>query len=193
MQAEQSLIYSILELIAVNGGSFRGRKRLHRAAYLLKDVGAVGFLGVRFDYDHGGPTSREVSNALQEAIAAGVIEETKEATASNHYDYEYSFTPQGSKWLQSNMPDRDRCLNNVIKWLRSVPEEALELSSVVSYFEQEGYSQDQKQAFQRALEMKPEFVAYQSKAERLLRYIKRRRKTISPTPAHEQLPVLAPA
>lgn len=193
MQTEQSLIYSILEVIAVNGGSFRGRRRLHNAAYLLKRVGALGFVSVRFDYDQGGPSSREVSNAVQEAIAAGLIEENREAVGSTQDDYQYEFTSEGSEWLQSNMPERDRHLNSVVKLLRHEPNEALELSSTVTYFEQDGYSQDQSQAFDKALEMKPTLAAYQDKAERLLRHIERHHKTAALTPSHKQLPVFSPA
>lgn len=177
MQTEKSLIYSILEMIADNGGAFGGRTRIHKSAYLLKEIGATGFSGVRFDFDRHGPLSREISDALQEAIAAGLIEEDRENPGVPKSDFLYKFTTPGIKWLESNIPDRDRCVQRTLRLLSRISDEALALSSIVFYLEHEGYSQDETQAFQKALAIEPRFVPYQSNAEVIVRHIKKKQKS----------------
>lgn len=63
----------VADVVAAAGGQVVGRVRLQKIFYLLEQVGLAS--GLPFEYHHFGPYSAELSGAIADAAAFGLIEE----------------------------------------------------------------------------------------------------------------------
>jgi uncharacterized protein YwgA len=64
----------VAAVIAAAGGQLTGRVRLQKTVYLLDRLGLNS--GFEYDYHHYGPYSRDLDNAMADAKAFQLIEET---------------------------------------------------------------------------------------------------------------------
>lgn len=65
---------------------FQGRKRLQKVVYFLQEAGCP--LNCRFTLHHFGPYSREVADACDELVAAGLVSEIGGPSSGNlQYNY----------------------------------------------------------------------------------------------------------
>jgi uncharacterized protein YwgA len=158
--------YTILEILQSAGGSFEGRDRLQRLAFMLHSLGNEKFARLRFEYDSRGPYSLEVSDALHESIAVGFVMETRHFL-QGEYRYVYTLTNAGKEWLLQNITDCDTCIKHAIDIFGRVPDEAIRLSSIVLYLSQENLH-DREHALSEALELNPSLRDQSRRAEGLI-------------------------
>lgn len=64
----------VAAVIAAAGGELIGKVRLQKVVYLLDQLGLAS--GFRFEYHHYGPFSRDLVNAVEDAKAFHLLEET---------------------------------------------------------------------------------------------------------------------
>lgn len=70
----------------VGDGGLKGRKRLQKVVYLLQTAGCP--MDCAYTLHHFGPYSRDVADACDEMVAAGLVEETVEPNmAGKQYTY----------------------------------------------------------------------------------------------------------
>jgi uncharacterized protein YwgA len=157
----------LLALSRAFGGSVEGRLRIQKAAYLLKVLGAREFGRMRFRYHYYGPYSRELSGSLQEAVAAGFLREDVEALSDQSIRYHYKLSDRGRQWLEDVSTDIEERFGDKIPLLRRANQRTLELAATIAFIEQEERL-TRKKAIERAVQLKPECIAYRDSAETLL-------------------------
>lgn len=79
----------------------QGRKRLQKVVFFLQQAGCP--LECQYTLHHFGPYSRDVADACDEMVAAGLIVETG-GPQNGSMQYEYSLTPQ-TRSLLNQTPD----------------------------------------------------------------------------------------
>ena len=79
----------------------QGRKRLQKVVFFLQQAGCE--LDCRYTLHHFGPYSRDVADACDEMVAAGLIEE-KARPESWGMQYDYRLKPETQKYLAAS-PD----------------------------------------------------------------------------------------
>lgn len=78
---------------------FKGRKRLQKLVFFLQEAGCP--LHCRFTLHNFGPYSRDVADACDEIVAAGLVEETGGSSAGDPYSqYSYSLKPNTAQLLR---------------------------------------------------------------------------------------------
>lgn len=130
--------YQLATLASWAGGNgIRGRKRMQKVVFFLQAAGCD--LGCDFTLHHYGPYSRDVSDACDEMVAAGLLQETKESNqAGAQFNY---FLPQATQQLLDDTnrrsPDRANSLTSfepLAKQLLGEELWQLELGSTILYF-----------------------------------------------------------
>ena len=71
-------------------GGLQGRKRLQKIVFFLQEAGCP--LGCRFTLHHFGPYSRDVADACDEIVAAGLVDERAESQ-NGVTQYAYALKP----------------------------------------------------------------------------------------------------
>jgi uncharacterized protein len=75
----------VAEVIRAAGGRIVGRVRLQKMLYLLDRLGLES--GFAYEYHHYGPYSSDLAEAVEDAIAFGLIRERHERRASDGVPY----------------------------------------------------------------------------------------------------------
>src|SRR5215469_12009355 len=82
-------------------GGLQGRKRLQKVVFFLQEAGCL--LDCQFTLHHFGPYSRDVADACDEIVAAGLVEEVGGPTTGDP-QYGYRLKPETRRLLQQT-PD----------------------------------------------------------------------------------------
>ena len=113
----------------------QGRKRLQKIVYFLQYAGCP--LQCQYTLHHFGPYSRDVADACDEMVAAGLIVETG-GPKGGSMQYEYSLAPQTSKLLERTVDAQLQAFKSLGTELLTESLWTLELGSTILFF----YSQD---------------------------------------------------
>lgn len=130
-------------------GGFQGRKRLQKVAYFLQAAGCP--LDCQFILHHYGPYSRDVADACDELVAAGLVSETGGPT-SGDMQYTYSLRPEARTALKDSPDEVMRKYRDFGTALIKENLWLLELGSTIRYFHER--SKDWDQALAGACEFK---------------------------------------
>jgi uncharacterized protein YwgA len=159
----------MLSLVLAAGGTYESRIRLQKSAYLLKAAGSTDFLGASFKYHHYGPYSRSLSDALQDAVGAGLLAELRQEFGEEQSKYTYEISPAGRQWLQENAEDDGESqVEKFAPLLKSAPWRVLELAATVLFVEQDECTEDRAIALDRAIQLKPACAEHRAAAQELL-------------------------
>jgi len=137
---------TLLSWAGENG--LEGRKRLQKVVYLLQQAGCP--LDCRFTLHHYGPYSRDVADACDEMVAAGLVKES--GGPAENRSYRYQLEPATRTHLQ-NAPDPQ--IGQFQAFGESLISEdlwKLELGSTILYFY--GQTNNWETAFAKACEYK---------------------------------------
>lgn len=162
-----SILHGVLALVADSGGQLEGRIRLQKSAYLLKMAGDPDFARAHFAYHHYGPSSRELSWALQEAVAAGMLKEVEEEGGEEQDRYCYVLTDFGRQWL-GEYAGLQNGAGTIAAALQDAHWRALEFAATVLYLERKEELPDRRAAVGRALQLRPGCSPWQREASELL-------------------------
>lgn len=162
-----SLLRGVVSLVEAMGGRLEHRIRLQKSAYLLQQLGLADFEEAWFKYHHYGPYSRWVSDALHDAISAGLLIEEQEPRSDGGAKYTYVVTEKGRTWLGKRADRIDRRIHELGPMLRDEDWRSLELAAT-ALFLQDDEALANLPAMERALELKPPCIPYREKAEQLL-------------------------
>lgn len=157
----------LIALIAAAGGRIDARIKVQKEAFLLAASNVGGFDPTAFSYHHYGPYSREISDALQFAVSANLLTETKEPGASEGFRYSYSLTSEGRQFL-SEAGEPETAETSLVQLMDPYHWRALELAATVRFLELRGTSLERREAFAAALQLKPETKSYKIDASELL-------------------------
>ena len=157
-------VIDLLFLVAASDGKVEHRIRIQKEAFLLQWLGFPVFRDVHFTYHHYGPYSRELSEALHEAVTTGFLEEHVDQTESVT-KYAYELTGRGSEVVKSQ-PASDS-MAEIVRRLNQEPWRALELAATALYLQAEE-ALDQHQAMERALSLKPACGTQRASAEAII-------------------------
>jgi uncharacterized protein YwgA len=166
-----SLLHGVLRLVQASGGKVNNRISIQKSAYLLQALGVSDFASADFTYHHYGPYSRQLSDALQEAVGAGLLAESRDDFAQGYLRYSYRLTEDGQKWLKEEFDARPDATEKHAGVLSGTHWRALELAATVVFLEREGIANDRAEAVATALRFKPECKNSRDKAEQLLTHL----------------------
>lgn len=85
----------VAAIVSAAGGKLVGRVRLQKTAYLLDQLGLNSGFG--YEYHHYGPYSRDLDNAVLDAEAFGLVEESFERRQSDGARYSIFSLRPGAK------------------------------------------------------------------------------------------------
>lgn len=165
---DRSLMRGVIGLVKANGGNVKTRIRMQKLAYLLKRLGDPDLSNAQFTYHHYGPYSREVSDALQDAVVSGLLNERVEHFGHGSIQYSYALTEEGQAWADQTDAGGTRIHKSAMKFLVGAHWRALELGATVAYLQERERVHDRGEAFGRALELKPNCQRYREEATKIL-------------------------
>lgn len=165
------IVLDLLSLVAASDGKVEHRIRIQKEAFLVQWLSLPLFLDIHFTYHHFGPYSRELSEALHEAVTSGLLEEHADQTESVT-KFSYELTRRGSE-LVKRRPASDS-LAEVVRELNKEPWRALELAATVLYLQAEE-ALDASGAMERALSLKPACRTHRATSESLIARLAPRR------------------
>lgn len=158
--------YCILKLIDLFDAKIKGRKRLQKLSYIMKDKGYP--IPQDFIYYHYGPYSRELSATIAELVSFGLLNETQTPQV-----YEYGLTEEGKEFInlleEKNFVEKielNEKLKNVIKSVKDQDPSLLELVSTILFLQD--YGESFKNACDKALELKPHLKSYLENATEII-------------------------
>jgi uncharacterized protein YwgA len=158
---------AILELIAAAGGKIQNRISIQKMAFLLAAKGNTRFSLRAFSYHYYGPFSRELSDALHQAVLAGLLNEDQTNYGNGSVKYEYSVSEAGQEWIDRKLLEEDGTNANV-GVMRDAHWRALELASTALFLQRDQPKLSRDGAMAYAIELKPATVEYRAAAETLL-------------------------
>ena len=161
-------LLGVTALIRAAGGEVEGRVRIQKEAFLLGLKGLLHFKPGQFSYHFYGPYSRELSDALNNAVAFGLVREDRQDFKEDHSRYTYSLTPEGGEWLSGRENTDSESFQREIEFLQGQKWRTLELAATVAYLETRGHAPDRRAAFRKAISMKPECEKFAGDAETVL-------------------------
>lgn len=167
-QQRSSLLRGVVSLVGTMGGRLESRIRLQKAAYLLKMLDALDFREAPFRYHHYGPYSRALSDALQEAVASGLLNEEKQERGEEQTKYLYTLSDAGRAWLDETVKEGDPLLARTVPLFRDAHWRSLELASTVLFVERDEQIRDRAESTRRALQLKPPCKEHVDAARSLL-------------------------
>lgn len=129
-------------------GGLQGRKRLQKVVYFLQAAGCP--LGCRYTLHHFGPYSRDVADACDELVAAGLVEEHGGPAAGASYSY--TLKPETRHFLQQAADAQMQRFAGLGAELIDADLWQLELGSTVLFFH--GQLGNWEQSLARACEFK---------------------------------------
>ena len=164
----QNPIVGILKLMMAHGEEIDNRIRIQKSVFLLKRAGMEEFGRLRFSYHHFGPYSHQLSDVIQDLVAANLMSEERIPYKEDQVRYHYRLTQEGSAWLTSNygLPSSD--LKQHVGLLKTAHWRALELASTALFLLDEGSADGLANAFVKALDLKPACRAFREEAEQLI-------------------------
>lgn len=109
----------------------QGRKRLQKVVFFLQQAGCP--LGCQYTLHHFGPYSRDVADACDEMVAAGLIEEKIEPQAGIT-QYGYTLKPQTLEFLRQVPQQQLQPFETIAKQLINENIWSLELGSTILFF-----------------------------------------------------------
>lgn len=112
-------------------GGLKGRKRLQKVVFLLQEAGCP--LDCRYRLHFFGPYSRDVADACDEIVAAGLVEETG-GPDSGEMQYAYALSAATQVLLQQTPHDQMQPFETLGKELIGQDLWQLELGSTVLFF-----------------------------------------------------------
>ena len=126
-----------------------GRKRLQKVVFFLQEAGCP--LNCQYTLHHFGPYSREVADACDEMVAAGLIEEgvTQQGEVTQ---YNYKLTPHTRSFLAKGADAQMQPFQPLAKSLITEKLWTLELGSTILYYYSE--NQDWSEAVNQACTFK---------------------------------------
>lgn len=127
----------------------QGRKRLQKVVFFLQAAGCP--LGCRYTLHHFGPYSRDVADACDELVAAGLVEE-RGGPAEGGSSYAYALKPETRPFLQQAADTAMTRFETLGAELINSDLWQLELGSTVLFFH--GQTADWEQALVRACTFK---------------------------------------
>jgi len=161
----------LLSLVDAMGGQLESRIRLQKAVYLLKMAGVLDFRDTSFRYHHYGPYSRPLSDTLQDAVVAGLLEEKRAEYGEDMSRYTYVLTDSGREWLEENGESGEARLREMVPQLgNDVPWRNLELAATILFLEKDE-NLSRGAATERALQLKPPCAEHRDSAQRLLQSV----------------------
>ena len=158
----------VLRLLSAYGREIDTRIRIQKSVYLLKKHGFPEFSKLRFAYYYYGPYSQQLSDVLQELVAAQLVLEECQEKSADQTRYSYRLTSKGEEWLASNGVDVPERLASDTDVLKRSHWRSLELASTVLFLVRERNILNMDDAFSKALELKPECKEYSPEAKRLV-------------------------
>ena len=164
-------VIDLLSLVAASDGKVEHRIRIQKEAFLLQWLGLPVFRDVHFTYHHFGPYSRELSEALHEAVTSGLLEEHVDQTESVT-KYAYELTNRGAEELKRRAANDS--VAEVIRGLNQEPWRALELAATALYLQAEE-ALDASVAMERAISLKPACKTHRPSAESIIAKLAPRR------------------
>jgi uncharacterized protein YwgA len=169
---DRRLMRGVVGIVRANDDSVKSRVRIQKLAYLLKRLGDPDLADSEFTYHHYGPYSREVSDALQDAVVFGLLSEHVEHFSQGSVLYSYALTGEGRQWAEQTDAGRTGIHERAMKILRNAHWRALELGATVAYLQDRESVHDREEAFNRALELKPNCQRYRKEATEILNNLK---------------------
>ena len=169
MTFDPSALRGLLALIKSSSGKIESRIRVQKEAFLLRQLGCSDFRSINFSYHYFGPYSRELSDVLQEAVAANLLSEKREDFAAGQNRYSYELSDDGEEWLQANPSADISIFKRSSDSLKNAHWRTLELASTVIFLESLNQSVDRESAFENALSLKRECKRYEKGAQQLLK------------------------
>lgn len=157
----------LLQLVEASDGAIETRIKIQKLAYLLALQGYSEFRPFKFFYHNFGPYSRELSDTLQFATASGLLSEDRAPVTDNISKYTYKLTDAGRTFLKES-GSSSNTFASLIKKLHAHNWRALELAATIRFLETADSISDRSQAFQAALDLKPETKPYAKEAESIL-------------------------
>lgn len=167
--SDRSLMRGVIGLVKANDGNVKGRIRVQKLAYLIKRLGDTDLTAADFTYHHYGPYSREVSGALQDAVVFGLLSEHVEHFSQGSVHYSYALTREGEQWAEQTDAGRTPIHKRAMEFLKGAHWRALELGATVAYLQDREGVRDRDEAFERALELKPNCQRYRKEATDILK------------------------
>jgi len=139
-------------------GGIHGRKRLQKVIFFLKQAGCP--LDADYTLHHYGPYSRDVAEACDELVGAGILAEEASSTIAGGTQYAYTLTPAGTAALASTerrrgdgTPRLEGFGSLAVELIqRDIWE--LELGSTILFFHDLNGGSDWDEAVRRACEFK---------------------------------------
>jgi uncharacterized protein YwgA len=154
-------------LIAAAGGTIDARIKVQKEAFLLGASQTGKFDHRDFIYHYYGPYSREISDALQFAVSAGLLSEDRQPGAGEGVRYSYTTTPEGERFLsEAGAPDAREIA--LVRIMHPHHWRALELAATVRFLELRRQVNNRNEALAEAIRLKPETKSYRSEAIDLL-------------------------
>jgi len=133
------LIFDLLALIEAHGGKIDHRVRIQKEAYLLHWARFPIFHGARFKFHTLGPSSRELSDALHQAVNAGYLAEhvirdpgNTEVVVTHHYELTSKATQERGALQMAVDPAKE-----YIARLNEAPRAALELAALAVFLQED--------------------------------------------------------
>lgn len=164
----EALLMGVLAIIIEKGGRVNSRLRIQKIAFLLKISNLNGFRSLDFSYHHYGPYSRQLSDIIQDLVAAEIFVEEIEEFNEAKSRYSYSVTKKGENWAEQNAYEDSESIRGIIQQVGDINLRALELLATVLYLEQDQQLEDREQAFENALALKPECAPWNEEAQVVL-------------------------
>lgn len=127
----------------------KGRKRLQKVVYLLQQAGCN--LDCQFTLHYFGPYSRDVADACDEMVAAGLVDECV-VQESSFKQYGYALKPRTRDLLSQVADSRMQPFRSLATALVNEQIWQLELGSTILYFF--GQNKDWDNAFSQACQFK---------------------------------------
>lgn len=157
----------LLQLFELAGGQVDTRIKIQKIWFLLAASKVPGFQVGDFQYHYYGPYSRNLSNALQQAVASGFLQEEHEGGEDRNYEkYTYKLNSKAAEFLNASVIEDDR-FSDIVRICKNAHWRTLELAATVRFLELEGVG-GRDQAFSKALKLKPDTVEFESSARQLL-------------------------
>lgn len=128
---------------------FSGRKRLQKVVFFLQQAGCN--LGCHYTLHHFGPYSRDVADACDEMVAAGLIEE-KGGPQNGLMQYDYKLMPQTLQLVNSLPEPQVQIFKDLGQKLIGTDLWQLELGSTILFFHRQ--SRDWNSALKEACTFK---------------------------------------
>lgn len=164
-------LMGLLKLVEASGGEVDTRIRIHKEAFLLALKGYRHFRDHTFKYHYYGPFSREVSDTVQSAILAGLLEENEAKFPDGTKRYTYNLTSKGRAFV-ANDQEMPGAMREFVEAMNQHHWRALELAATVAYLQQKERSLSQEKAFVMARSLKPETIPFTESARNILEGLK---------------------